>query len=111
MIPILKKGKDPKKAASYRPISLISCTVETMEMIVNARLKWYLETNNLLASQQAGFRQFRSNDDQTTFLAQEVEDAFQEQKVVLTAWSDLQRAFDKVWIDGLQVKLTRSGVG
>ena len=111
MIPILKKGKDPKKAASYRPVSLTSCVVKTMEMIVNARLKWYLETNNLLATQQAGFRQFRSTEDQTTFLAQEVEDAFQEQKVVLTAWIDLQRAFDKVWIDGLQVKLMRSGVG
>jgi len=46
-----------------------------------------------------------------TFLAQEVEDAFQEQQDVLTAWIDLQRAFDKDWIDGLQVKLMRSGVG
>lgn len=111
MIPILKKGKDPKKAASYRPISLTSCVVKTMERIVNARLKWYLETNDLLASEQAGFRQFRSTEDQTTYLAQEVEDAFQEQKVVLTAWIDLQRAFDKVWTEGLQVKLMRNGVG
>ena len=30
---------------------------------------------------------------------------------MLTAWIDLQRAFDKVWTDGLLVKLTRSGVG
>lgn len=111
MIPVHKKGKDPKKAASYRPISLTSCVVKTMERIVNARLKWYLETNNLLASEQAGFRQFRSTEDQTTYLSQEVEDAFQEQKVVLTAWIDLQRAFDKVWTEGLQVKLMRNGVG
>lgn len=110
MIPIHKKGKDPKKAASYRPISLTSCVVKTMERIVNARLKWYLETNDLLAPQQAGFRQFRSTEDQTTYLSQEVEDAFQEQKVVLTVWIDLQRAFDKVWTDGLQVKLMRNGV-
>ena len=111
MIPIHKKGKDPKKAASYRPISLTSCVGKTMERIVNTRLKWYLETNNLLATQQAGFRQFRSTEDQTTYLSQEIEDAFQEQKVVLAAWIDLQRAFDKVWTDGLQVKLMRNGVG
>ena len=35
MIPILKKGKDPKKANSYRPVSLASCVVKTMERIAN----------------------------------------------------------------------------
>ena len=40
MIPILKKGKDPKQA-SYRPISLISCVGKTMERVVNQRIKWY----------------------------------------------------------------------
>ena len=78
MIPILKKGKDPKKANSYRPVSLTSCVVKTMERIVNERLKWYLETENLLAPEQAGFRQFRSTEDQATYLSQEIEDAFQE---------------------------------
>ena len=52
--PFLKKGKDPKKANSYRPASLTSSVVKTMERIVNERLKWYLETENLLASEQAG---------------------------------------------------------
>ncbi|XP_052268657.1 uncharacterized protein LOC127870037 [Dreissena polymorpha] len=108
ILPILKKGKDPKQAGSYRPISLTSCVGKTMERIVNARLKLYLETNNLLAKQQAGFRQFRSTEDQTTYMAQEIEDAFQIQKVVLTAWIDLQRAFGKVLIDGLQCKLMRN---
>ena len=36
MIPILKKGIDPKQAASYRPISLTSCVGKTMERVVNA---------------------------------------------------------------------------
>ena len=36
MIPILKKGNDPKQAASYRPISLTSCVGKTMERVVNA---------------------------------------------------------------------------
>ena len=38
------------------------------------------------------------------------EDAFQDQKVVLATFTDLQRAFDKVWKDGLLVKLQRVGV-
>ena len=110
MKPILKSGKDPKKAVSYRPISLTSCVVKTMERIVNERLRWYLETNNLLVPEQAGFRQFRSTEDQATYLSQEVEDAFQEQKLLFVTWIDLQKAFDKVWTDGLLVKLLRSGI-
>ena len=95
MIPIPKKRKDPKKANGYRPVSLTSCVVKTMERIVNERLKWYLETENLLAPEQAGFRQFRSAEDQATYLSQEIEDAFQEQKLVMVSWIDLQNAFDK----------------
>ena len=79
-----------------------------MERVVNQRLKWYLETNDLLAPEQAGFRQFRATEDQTTYLSQEIEDAFQEKKVTRVAWFDLQRAFGKVWIDGLIAKLMRN---
>ena len=35
MIPILKKRKDHKQAASYRPISLTSCVGNTMKRVVN----------------------------------------------------------------------------
>ena len=58
MTPIPKKGKDPKQAVSYRPISLTSYVGKTMERVVNQRIKWYLETNDHLAPEQAGFRQF-----------------------------------------------------
>ena len=53
---------------------------KTMERLINQRLKWYLEANQLLATQQAGFRQFRSTEDQTTYLAQEIKDALQAKK-------------------------------
>jgi ribonuclease HI/endonuclease/exonuclease/phosphatase family metal-dependent hydrolase len=110
MIPVYKKGKDRKLATSYRPISLTSCVVKTMERMVNRRLLWYLETHEILAPEQAGFRQFQSTEDQATYLSQEVEDAFQNQKLVYAAWIDLQRAFDTVWTDGLLVKTQRSRV-
>ena len=84
--------------------------MKTIEKIVNERLKWYLETENLLAPEQAGFRQFRSTEDQATYLSQEIEYAFQKQKLVLVSWIDLQKAFDKVWMEGLLVKLLRNGI-
>lgn len=72
--------------------------------------KWYLETNNLKTTQQAGFRQFCSTEDQATHLSKGKEDAFKEQKVVVNACVDLQRVFEKVWTDWLLVKMMRRGV-
>ena len=111
MMPVHKKGKDKSKSSSYRPISLTSCVVKTMERIVNGRMMWFLESNKILSEQQAGFRQFRSTEDQVTYLAQEVEDAFQNGNVLMATWIDLQKAFDKVWTDGLLVKVQRCGIG
>ena len=109
MIPILKKGKVLKEAHRCRLVNLTSCVVKIMERIVNERLKWYLETEDFLAPEQAGFRQFRSTEDQATYLSQEIEDAFQEQKLFLVSWIDLKKAFDKVWMEGLHVKLLKNG--
>ena len=110
MIPVLKKGKNKRKPQSYRPISLTSCTCKTMERIINQRLQLYLESESILVPEQAGFRQYKSTEDQTTHLAQVIEDAFQAKKVTLAVFIDLQKAFDKVWKDGLLVKLLRCGI-
>ena len=45
--------------------------------MVNTRLLQHLEQNGILSDSQSGYRKFRSTEDQTTYLAQEVEDAFQ----------------------------------
>nr|KAG5689418.1 hypothetical protein BaRGS_017936 [Batillaria attramentaria] len=110
MIPVLKKGKNRLKVLSYRPISLTSCVCKTIERIINQRMQWYLESESIILPEQAGFRRYKSTEDQTTHLAQVIEDSFQAQKVTLTAFIDLQKAFDKVWKDGLLVKLLRSGI-
>ena len=65
-------------------------------------MKRYIESEQLLAPQQAGFREHHCTEDQTTYLAQEIEDGFQQNKQTSMAiWLDLQKAFDKVWTDGV----------
>ena len=61
--PIFKKGHryDP---LNYRPISLTSVISKTMERIICAELRTYLETNLLLSPNQFGFRPGRSTMDQ-----------------------------------------------
>ena len=56
MIPMHKKGNAKTEASSYRPIRLTSCIVKVPERVINTRLKWFLESEKLLASEQAGFR-------------------------------------------------------
>ena len=97
MIPILKRGKDKSKAESYRPISLTSCVGKLMERLINTRLMWYLEDKKHITPEQAAFRQDRSTEDQITYIAQAIEDAFQDKKHTLAVWIDLEKAFDKVW--------------
>ena len=110
MIPILKKGKNKKDVNSYRPISLLSCTGKLLERMVNTRLTWHLENNNIYANEQAGFRQNLSTEDQITYIAQKIEDGFQKKEHTLTVWIDMEKAFDKVWKDGLRLKLRKTGV-
>ena len=110
MMPIFKIGKKTLHALSYRPISLTSCVCKTMERIVNARMQWYLESERVLAPEQAGFRQHRSTEDQTTHLSQVIEDAFQAKKVLLSVFIDLGKAFDSVWKEGIVLKLHKNEI-
>ena len=76
-----------------------------MERIVNAQLIWLLEKDKLLMPEQAGFRQSRSAADQLAYISQMIKDGFQEKKHTVTVWIDMEKAFDKVWIEGLVNKL------
>ena len=110
VISVPKKGKDKKSPRTYRPISLLSCLGKLLERMVKRRLISHLESNNVLSPMQTGYRTFRSTEDQLAYLAQNIEDAFQEKRKVLAVFFDLSNAFDKVWKEGLLVKLLRTGV-
>jgi len=105
IIPLLKKGKPPGEAKSYRPISLTSCIGKLAERMVNNRLYWYLENSNSLNPHQAGFRKGSSTEDQLFKLSQNIQDGFQETKHTVAIFVDLQQAYDRVWRKGLLMKM------
>ncbi|GFS82084.1 RNA-directed DNA polymerase from mobile element jockey [Trichonephila clavipes] len=56
VIPILKPGKDPTRAESFRPIALLSILGKVAEKIILNRLYHHVEANNILIPEQHGFR-------------------------------------------------------
>ena len=92
------------------PIGLTSCVGKLVERMINTRLVWHLEKNNIITPEQAGFRQHHSTEDQVTYIAQKIEDGFQDKQHTLTVWIDKEKAYDRAWKDGLRFKLQKSGV-
>ncbi|GFV57532.1 probable RNA-directed DNA polymerase from transposon BS [Trichonephila clavipes] len=97
VVPIPKKNKPLDDLNSYRPISLTSILSKVMERMITSRLDWYLETNNLLTSSQAGFRKCQSTNQQVVFLGQSIKDALDQRHSALALFVDFEAAFDKVW--------------
>ena len=81
-----------------------------MERLINSRFAWHLEKRNILIPEQAGFRHHRSTDDQVAYIAQHIKDGLQDKRRTLAVWIDLEKTFDKVWKDGLRLKLHKSGI-
>ena len=76
IIPIPKPGKDPAEPNNYRPVALTSCLCKTLERMINKRLTWFLESNNLISRFQSGFRSDRSTTDNLVRLETFIRDAF-----------------------------------
>ena len=76
IIPIPKPGKDKTEATNYRPTALTSCICKTMERMINDRLVWFLESNNLISGNQAGFGKNYSTNDHLVRLESFIRDAF-----------------------------------
>ena len=111
--PQYKEGKDPKKPESYRPISLTPCLGKLAEKMVANRLSHYLESNNLLNENQAGFRQGRNTTDQVLNITQMATDQIHRRKspsMTLLTFFDYEKVYDKVWREGLLFKIMNLGI-
>ena len=110
VIPVLKKYKPHGDISNYRPISLTSIVAKTMERMVNNRLNWYLETNNLIHHAQAGFRQHRSTEQQVAIFSQHIKDSLDKGQILTAVYVDFKGAYDSVWKAKLLQKLHKIGI-
>ena len=90
---------------SYRPISLTNASSKIMESMVTGRLKTFLEENNLININQAGFRKNHCTTDHIIRLKNEASNAISSGDYTVAVCLDFTRAFDLLWVDGLLLKL------
>ena len=108
IVAIPKPGKPKDDPKSFRPISLTSCVGKIVERLIQGRIQHLLETTEVLAPEQAGFRASRSTEEQITRLAQTIMDSLEKPKMERTVLAsiDLTAAYDRVHKDSLLLKMT-----
>jgi hypothetical protein len=102
---ILKPNKPAQEISSYRPISLTSCFAKLIEKFIQKRLVTFLNQNKLISSHQSGFRSGYSTKDHLFQLTNDTINNFNNYEYTGAVMFDLDKAFDRVWHDGLIHKL------
>ena len=94
---ISKPDKDQTDPTNYRPIALTSCVCKTMERMINDRLTWFLEANNIITDYPNGFRRHRSTNDHLVRLEIFIREAFIKKEHLVTICFGLEKANDTTW--------------
>ena len=105
-----KPDKPPSNPSNYRPISLINNLSKILEKIIKIKLTKWAESNNKLNEEQAGFRAQKSTLDKIFQLTQTAMHAKNMKHFSAAIFMDVEKAFDKVWHDGLILTLINLGV-
>ena len=110
MIFIPKEGKSPIEHINYRPISLLNIPGKILEKIFNNRILQHLEMNNLQNPRHHGFRKNRGTHTAIAILSEFISTAIGNGNKVNVVLRDISKSFDKVWHDGLRIKLIQANL-
>ena len=108
--PILKKGGNKNNAESYRPIALMPTLNKLMERLINNRLTWYMEKNELLTPRQSAFRTDRCCTDHLVSIDTNIRKAFVNKEHLLAIFLDFKKAYDLICRKTLIWKLLNIGI-
>ena len=109
VIPLFKKG-NPHVFDNYRPISLLPAVPKVFEKIVFKQLYKYLVSNKLIYESQYGFRDEHSTELAGLELCDRISEYIDKNKIPITIYLDLSKAFDTLDHNILLRKLKYYGV-
>ena len=108
VIPIFKSG-DVFELGNYRPISLLPQFSKILEKLIANRMQSFLDKNNLLNSNQYGFRKGRNTESAIIDMMEHITDKIDSGRAVAAVFVDLKKAFDSVHHGVLLAKLAHMG--
>ena len=100
MVPAHRK-EDRQNLKSYRSISLLSVDGKIFERILYNNMYEFFKENNLISPYQSGFKPGNSCNNQLLSITHEIGKSFYDGLEVWGIFSDILKAFDKVWHKGL----------
>ena len=95
IIPIHKAG-NRQECNNYRPVSLLPAGSKTLEKVVEAQLRKFLECNNILYKNQFGFRPKHETQHVLLKFIQKLFEDRDSGLHTVTIFADLKKAFDTV---------------
>lgn len=105
IVPIYKRKGATNLVTSYRPISLLSCLGKLYEKTLKDIIDQHCEENNTLPDDQYGFRSNRSTTHALVTLKTDIAEQFNKKCATIACSTDIQKAFDTVWIEGAVYKM------
>ena len=108
---ILKQGKRPLELPkSYRPISLTSFLLKTMERLLDLHIRRRLERLTPLHRTQFAYTKGKSTEVALHSLVNRIEGAFRSKEIALCAFLDIEGAFDNTGFGSISRALARRGL-
>lgn len=106
-VAVHKQGKDPNLPTSYRPIALLCLFSRVFERILNKRVIAWANRVNALPDFQYGFRAGHSVSHALLSIKKCIKFGFDEKKTTGVLSFDIEKAFDRVWHNGLIYKMEK----
>lgn len=105
VVPIPKPGKDHSSPSNYRPISLLCAISKILERVLLLRVNRFLNENEILPPEQHGFKAKFSTTHTLRNLITYAKEKLREKASTGIIMLDVEKAFDRVWHDGLLSKM------
>ena len=112
---IMKKSQycastQERQPPNYQPLPLLPIWGKIFEKIIFDEIYAHLTANKLLSDKQLGFRPGDSTINQLLSITHDIYNAFEHHHDTCAVFLDISKTFDKVWHEGLLLKLKSNGI-